>query len=105
MYKKILGYGVKTFHILYGIVLFISIVFINNPLFLISMTYINIFSVLLWDIFGLCVLIPIENYLIYNDVNYIKTYADTNNYTSILLWKYSPIITFIICLIKINFLK
>ena len=105
MYKKILGHSIKLCHILYGLLIIISIIFIKNPLFLKYMAFIVLLSVLLWDIFGLCFLIPIENYFIYNDINYIKSYADTNNYYSILLWKYNPIITFILLIIKINLLN
>ena len=105
MFKKLLGKCIFYSHSFFGIVLFYTIFFIKNPLFLMWITFINLITLFLWPVFGGCFLIPIENYLIHNNSNYIKTYTDLTKFSSILYWKYVPVITGIICLIKFNLIN
>lgn len=105
MFKKILGKCIFYSHGFFTFVLYFTIFFIKNPKFLMCIIIINLMTLFLWPIFGGCFLIPIENYLIHNNINHIKTYTDLTNYKSILYWKYVPVITGIICLIKFNLIN
>ena len=105
MFKKTLGYTIRLFHIIYSISSILYIIFFNNLIVLIPIAFIYLFVLLLWSVFGGCIIVPFENYLINNDTSGFKTYMyNISNYNLKIVWQFGSIILFIFLLIKIKYL-